>query len=311
LTQPLVIGLVNNMPKAAKRGTEAEFTALIAAASSDTPVRLCCFDITGAASPEGNGNNSPLWETALDALIVTGTEPVASAMTDEPSWPALVKLIDWAGHHTISTIWSCLAAQAAVLRLDGIVRQALPTKLSGIFTVSKHADHALTTDAPQRWPVPHSRYNGLDADTLLRNDYQILSYGPSVGPDMFTKTSGRSAFVFLQGHPEYSADCLLREYRRDLRHYLLGRRLTCPALPENYFADDIAGDLTAQRQELIQTRDPNAIAAFDAVARAPLEAAWFTDATRLYKNWLHSIVQNKNPATAAERAYPQSGLVLS
>ena len=74
---------------------------------------------------------SELWASRLDGLIVTGTEPRAAALTDEPYWRTLTKLIDWAEDHTISTVWSCLAAHAAVLHLDGIERRRLPRKLSG------------------------------------------------------------------------------------------------------------------------------------------------------------------------------------
>ena len=43
------------------------------------------------------------------------------------------KLVDWAKDHTASTIWSCLAAHAAVLHSDGIERRALEHKLFGVF----------------------------------------------------------------------------------------------------------------------------------------------------------------------------------
>ena len=63
----------------------------------------------------------------MDALIITGAEPRAEAICDEePYWPALTRLIDWAEIGTISTLFSCLAAHAAVLHLDGIKRRPLP-----------------------------------------------------------------------------------------------------------------------------------------------------------------------------------------
>jgi len=56
-----------------------------------------------------------------------------------PDAPPLVhpaELIDWAEGGTISTLFSCLAAHAAVLQLDNIVRRPLPKKLSGVFPVA-------------------------------------------------------------------------------------------------------------------------------------------------------------------------------
>src|SRR5690348_2860137 len=65
-----------------------------------------------------------LWNSRLDGLIVTGTEPRSENMKDEPYWGTLGAVIDWAHHNTASTIWSCLAAHAAVLQTDGIERRA-------------------------------------------------------------------------------------------------------------------------------------------------------------------------------------------
>ena len=66
-----------------------------------------------------------MWDTRLDGLIVTGTEPKSKNLDDEPYWAALPQVIDWAREHTHSTIWSCLAAHAAVLHTDGIERRPL------------------------------------------------------------------------------------------------------------------------------------------------------------------------------------------
>jgi homoserine trans-succinylase len=41
--QPLVIGLVNNMPAAARAATERQFTRLLGAAVTDREVRLQCY----------------------------------------------------------------------------------------------------------------------------------------------------------------------------------------------------------------------------------------------------------------------------
>ena len=67
----------------------------------------------------------------LDGLIVTGTEPRAPELSDEPYWPTMTKIVDWAEDHTISTVWSCLAAHAAVLHSDGIQSPAFSRKAFG------------------------------------------------------------------------------------------------------------------------------------------------------------------------------------
>jgi homoserine O-succinyltransferase len=297
------------MPEAAKRSTHADFSILLTAAANTHNITLRCFDISGAAILDHDPCETPLWASAIDALIVTGTEPVAASMTDEPSWPALVKLIDWAAQNTVSTLWSCLAAQAAVLRIDGIMRHRFSQKLSGIFACARQSDHFLLENATTHWPVPHSRYHGLAAEDLQNKNYRILSGAPNVGPDMFVRTIDRSLFVLLQGHPEYSADCLLREYRRDFRRYLLGQRPTCPELPEHYFSPDIAQTLQNLRNEQNATTASTAFAEFEAAAKPPAAPVWAAHAVRLYKNWLHYIAEQKS--TPARWKTTQRGFVLS
>ena len=46
-----------------------------------------------------------------------------------------------------------------------------------------------------------------------------LTRSDEAGVGLFAKTQG-SLFFFVQGHPEYEAETLLREYRRDIGRYL-------------------------------------------------------------------------------------------
>src|SRR5690242_18000137 len=86
--QPIVIGLVNNMPDAALRTTELQFSSLLSVASANIPVCLRLFYLP-KLPPEGRNRSlldhgyeeiSELWATHLDGLIVTGTEPRAAAL---------------------------------------------------------------------------------------------------------------------------------------------------------------------------------------------------------------------------------------
>ena len=54
-----------------------------------------------------------------------GAPELRLVLIDEPYWASLTQLIDWAEHNTHSSVWSCLAAHAAVLRIDGIRRRRL------------------------------------------------------------------------------------------------------------------------------------------------------------------------------------------
>ncbi len=234
----LVIGLVNNMPPAVARQTEDQFALLLQDASRGKVVRLRCFG--ARSSPDGHHEDlAALWSSQLDGLIVTGAEPHALNMVDEPLWPLLSRLTDWAAANTRSAIFSCLSAHAATHHLSGVARRRLPNKLSGVYACRPAGSHAWMAGAPATWPVVHSRHNDVAAEALQTAGYQIVSTGPGLGDndgaDSFTCAAGRSQFLMLQGHPEYSADSLLREYRRDIRRYLQGERLDWPTMPVNYF----------------------------------------------------------------------------
>jgi homoserine O-succinyltransferase len=289
----LVIGLVNNMPDAALESTEKQFRNLLGAASSGMPVRLRLLALPEV--PRSNASRAQIAERYediaavadehMDGLIVTGTEPRALSLREEPFWPALGRLIDWADEHTASTIWSCLAAHAAVLYLDGIERRAFPRKLSGVFKCEKLADHGLVKEQPSKWFVPHSRHNGLAEDMLAARGYRILLRSPETGPDMLVRQS-RSLFLFLQGHPEYDRHALHREYRRDVGRFLRGRSERYPEIPHGYFDADTTGVLAEFRARALQNRCPALVAAFPAIADAAVVDSWSAAAVTLYRQWL-------------------------
>src|SRR5665213_3316629 len=231
----LVVGLVNNMPDAALKTTEWQVRDLLSRAAGERTVSLRIFSLPRVPRSEAglahvrqhHEEIAALWRDGVDGLIVTGTEPKAASFEDEPYWPALVRLIDWAEDNTASTIWSCLASHAAAYHLDGIERQPLGRKLFGVFDCDKAQDHPLVS-GPSRWKTPHSRYNGVAEAALEAAGYQILSRSAQAGVDFFIKERN-SLFVFLQGHPEY--DALAQVDRALLEEFpaaAVGRQLTAP-----------------------------------------------------------------------------------
>jgi homoserine O-succinyltransferase len=292
--------LVNNMPDAALRTTERQFCSLLSAASGNIPVRLRLFylpelprhDWGHALVSQYYEDIGELWATHLDGLIVTGTEPRAAALVDEPYWPTLTNLVDWAEDHTFSTIWSCLAAHAAVLHIDGIDRRALDGKLSGIFDCRKAEDHIIMVRAPSRWRVPHSRYNELPEEALACSDYHLLSRSPDAGADMFVKHR-KSLFIFFQGHPEYDPGALLREYCRDRRRFLTGEKANYPEMPRNYFDNETGTALAEFRERALRKPDIDLLSSFPAVAEERLIHVWREFAAQIYTNWLSYLVERR------------------
>ncbi len=295
--QCVEIGIVNNMPDATLATTERQFKALIDHAADGRRVRVRFFALPGIARGEGAarhiketyGDLDELTRDKLDGLVITGCEPKAASLADEPYWPSLTRLIDWAAGNTRSTIFSCLAAHAAVLHLDGIKRVRLAQKYSGIFGCTVVADDPLTRGLSPMLSIPHSRLNDLDPAALSARDYRVLSTSPKVGVDIFAKRLG-SLFVFLQGHPEYDAESLLREYRRDVTRFLRGERPDFPAFPENYFDAPLESHLSsfAERVTDGRSRQPHRelTSLLDGVHPAK---TWRASATGLYRNWMDGL----------------------
>ena len=188
----LTIGLINNMPDSALQATERQFIRLLEAAAGNNRVLLHCFSLPSIKRSQPAKSRvdrqyadiADLGHLKIDGLIVTGAEPNAATLPEEPFWPELAAIIDWAEANTRSTIWSCLAAHAAVLHFDGIERQRLNAKCSGVFDCAKTDDHWLTENVPSPLKVSHSRYNALRKNDLTARGYQVLTESQEAGVDM-------------------------------------------------------------------------------------------------------------------------------
>jgi len=303
----LTIGLVNNMPDAALQATERQFVALLGAAADGLTVRLARYALPGIPRTDWGRDYvtrfySPiedLWDSHLEGLIVTGTEPRSPNLKDEPYWASLISVLEWAEHHTHSAVWSCLATHAALLHLDGIARRPLDEKRFGIFECERVADHPLTADAPARLRMPHSRWNEIPEDALRSCGYRVLTRSNAAGVDAFVKQR-KSLFVFFQGHPEYEAHTLMLEYRRDIKRFLLRERDTYPTMPQGYFDDATVEALTALRERALADRREEVLADFPtALAAGTVTNTWRTTATRVYRNWLVYLSARKGARAAA------------
>ena len=311
----LAIGLVNNMPDAALKTTERQFRELLASVAGGQAIWFRVFSFPELPrSVEGQRHvaehHEPiesLWDGELDGLIVTGAAPTGASLEQEPCWPVVARLVEWAERHTASTIWSCLAAHAAVRHIDGIERRPLGGKLSGVFECVKATDHPLLALAPVRWTTPHSRYNELPEATLRARGYRILSRSRAAGADIFVKRCN-SLFIFLQGHPEYDAGALGREYRRDVALFLAGKSNAYPALPVNYFAADVAEAMREFRDAALLDRDAVQL---DRFPSSPVTTApWHGAADCLYAAWLAQLGARRSyrsgwlpPSAAAGRGF--------
>jgi homoserine O-succinyltransferase len=302
------VGLVNSMPDAAMRATELQFARLLKDAAGSLDVRLRLFSLRSIPRDEQVRSRMAgfyddaafLQATNMDALIVTGAQSMGADLRDELYWQELAQLTDWAATSTISTLFSCLAAHAAVLHLDGIVRRPLTAKLSGVYGSSRVEDDPLFFNTAPIAPVPHSRRNDLAENDLVAKVYRVLarldaSDGGKGQVDIFTREPpGQSRFVFLQGHPEYDPGTLGREYLRDMSRFLDGETEKRPAVPEHYFdraTEDRLADLArtsslSRYQEVILGALPRQI--------------WRANTVRLIGNWLMLVAAAKSRHMASK-----------
>ena len=295
----LDIGLVNNMPDPALDATERQFRALLRAAD-DVTVNLTLYTLPevprtdfGREQVSRYSDLRDLWKSHHDGLIVTGTEPRAADLRDEPFWESLTSVLEWAESHTYSTILSCLAAHAGILHIDGIARRPLGDKRFGVFECVRVADHPLTAAAPSQLQMPQSRWNEVPEEALLACGYRVLTRSEEAGVDSFVKQR-KSLFVFLQGHPEYEATTLMLEYRRDIGRFLRRERDTYPPMPHGYFDEETVAALAALRERARLDRREELLAEFPtAMAAGKVTNTWRSTAESLYGNWLRYICAQK------------------
>lgn len=298
--RPLRVGLVNNMPDGAYQVTERRFKELIGAAAGPRGAEMHLFVLPGVTrtpviAARMAVRYRPVDEipaAGLDALVVTGAEGRTRDLREEAFWPAFARLADWVAGTGTPTLWSCLAAHAAVLHVDGIERRRLPSKCSGVFKVDRASPDSGRGDpggAPQTWAIPHSRHNTLHEAELIHSGYTVLTRSPQCGVDSFVSDDGR--FLFCQGHPEYDADALALEYRRDILRYLRRERDAPPALPEHYFTAAAEAELGELMERALKVRDSELIAGWPhrPELRHP-QAPWRDLAMKLYGEWLKTAV---------------------
>ncbi|MGA8428081.1 MAG: homoserine O-succinyltransferase [Candidatus Dormiibacterota bacterium] len=302
----LDIGLLNIMPEAAFAETDAQFTHLVMDSSPAIHLRIHRFwlptrDLALTVPDELAHSYRPLeglFDTCMDALVVSGTEPTTERLVDEPSWEPLSQVIAWALDNTVSTVLSCLAAHVAALLLDGVDRYRLPTKCFGVVTNRTSANNSLSRALPGHFMVPHSHQNTVDLDKLLSRGYNALLTTESEWSAV-TKTIGDCLLVLYQGHPEYGRLTLLREYRRDLRRFRRGTLAIPPSPPTGYF-DESGGTIVdpldratrgAAKPEYAQDFP------FERLS-AHCPDTWADPSRRLYQNWVQSV---------AERVYARTG----
>jgi len=198
-----------------------------------------------------------------DGMIITGAPVENMEFEDVNYWQELCDIMEWSSGNVFSTLHICWGAQAGLYYHYGVKKYPLEKKLSGVFKQNiLKPQSPLFRGFDDTYYEPHSRYTEVrEKDILAVADLELLSVSDEAGVCVIKSTDNRR--VFITGHPEYDADTLALEYRRDISKGLPIE------MPKNYFPNN----------------DPDA---------TPL-VYWRAHAQLLYTNWLNYYVYQSTP----------------
>lgn len=166
----------------------------------------------------------------FDALIITGAPLGTKEYEDVPYWSELRELFDMANYYANTTLYSCWAANAALYHFYNIPRRQRARKVSGIYEHRILRQHAMVKSMHIGVQFPHSRYAEARQSVLFAHpEVRVVMQAPNAGAFLAADDLRRRAFIF--GHPEYEADTLQKEFKRD---FDAGKD---PHPPEYYFVD--------------------------------------------------------------------------
>lgn len=299
----LHVGLLNMMPDAAFQITEQQFMRLVGTSNQIAQFYVHCFTVPGLQRNEATQayvsahyeDLETIYADGLDALIITGANVVNPRLEEQPFYRPLTEVIGWASAHVTSVLCSCLSTHALMKHLFGINRVPLPRKQWGVYAHRVVAPrHPLLRGINTRFDVPHSRYNAITRQQFLDAGLTILIESADAGVHAAV-SEDQFRSIYFQGHPEYDANSLLKEYKREVLRHFQGER-DMPPLPENYVSEEAFVHIAQYLED--------ASAAHMASGRLPefpedavtphLDNTWTDTAKAIFNNWLGLVYQLTN-----------------
>ena len=265
--RPLEVGVLNLMPN--KIETEVQLLRLL----SNTPLQINIDLIRIDNSCHKNTPQSHMEafyhlfddvaSKKYDGLIVTGAPLAKLQYEDVKYWEKICVVMDWARRHVQSTLFLCWAAHAAIYHFYGINRKLNKEKLFGVYSHRvNHTNDELVRGFDSSLYAPHSRYGEIPVnDYLSIKGLRVMAESEDTGAYLVASEDRR--MVFITGHPEYDADTLDLEYKRDIN---AGIDI---AVPSNYYENNDS-------------------------SLAPI-VNWRAHGTLLFTNWLNYYVYQQTP----------------
>ena len=300
----LHIGLLNMMPDAALAATERQFFRLVGESNQIAQFYIHPFTLKELKrSKDGKAHIDQYYksfdqirEEGLDALIITGANVTSPELSEQPFWDPLIQIIDWAYQNVTSILCSCLATHAVLQFRYKQHRVPLPAKRWGVFShrvVDKQ--HPLVAGVNTRFDVPHSRFNEITREHFSKAGLKVLVESEEAGVHLAVSEDG-FRIIFFQGHPEYDAISLLKEYKREIGRYIDQEIDEYPPVPVNYFSLQSCAILDEYREQVIAARKNKLSApAFPEDLIVPhLDNTWHDSAEAVINNWIGKVYQITN-----------------
>jgi homoserine O-succinyltransferase len=154
----------------------------------------------------------------LDGLILTGAPVETIEYEDVYYWEEIKTILSDARKNIPSTLGLCWAG-FVMAYLEGVKKLNYDHKLFGVFELKNLApDHPIMGELDDVFFCPQSRHAGMPDEAMEEASesgrLKLLAYGPEAGYSIFSTTDDR--FIAHTGHPEYNANRLAEEAKRDL-----------------------------------------------------------------------------------------------
>jgi homoserine O-succinyltransferase/O-acetyltransferase len=277
----LRIGFLNMLLDGALQPTERQFLRLLAG-HQNIVVQVLPFSLEGPPCNESSrihldtyySTFPDLRDMDMDALIVTGINIADPRLENLPYLDSIFEILDWASAGLKSSIYSCLATHAVMQFRFNRKRSPLPDKHWGVYPQRiRQPEHPLCRGLGETMDVPHSRWNDISPDQFTAADLDILIDDDQGCVSMACSRDGLRE-IYLQGHPEYDAISLLKEYKRELSLHADGTRADAPPIPRNILPPDGARILA-----------DGGVQALESLMRE----TWLTQTKTIFGNWLEKL----------------------
>ena len=292
----LHVGLLNLMPDAALEVTERQFVRLLGRANRIVQVFVHLFTVDGLdRGPQAGAHVDAHYESfadlrrqGLDGLVVSGANVTGPVLAEQPFYEPLREVMGWAAEEVTSTLCSCLASHALLEQRHGLARRRLQAKRWGVLDHRVvDAGHPLVAGTNTRFAVPHSRWNDVSVAQVRGAGLRVVVETDAGDLHLATSADGLRT-VFLQGHPEYDLESLLKEHKRELARFGSGELDELPPVPEGYLGPVAARVVTRHVEDLVSARAAGrrAPAYPETELRRLLANTWADTASAVFHNWL-------------------------